>query len=846
MSEVEGRRGRVESFASIFHSSSDTQSNRASMSTESESSQGKHNISDIPNEYGNTSVDSDASEYQELRENGVQSPSTCIASSWKMNYHEASIFLEEGENNDKFNSHPRDRRALPAYIVTHNHWFYSLDLFAALLLMSLATVEPPAVFPGVAVGVHGSVELFGLLLLGISIFMQLRWLGIRTFVKHKRSLLKSLILVGMIIEAIIVIARNDTKYRVTRALRPIFFIDSRYLGGVRRFLRQILQSVPPILEVLGILFFVLVIFSTLGFYFFSPNKENPYFTTFQQGFVSLYVLLTTANFPDVMMPAYAKNRCSAAFFILFLAVNLYFLMNLMLAVVFVVFSDIEKDKFRKLLVHKRRACQYAFRLLVTRTQPTHIPFRHFRGLLRFFRPSTSDRDAYLVFKALNRSESGVLCLSEFYNIYEICDFKWKPYQPPDPWFSGLPDPVRSCFYLIRRLVTWNLFKVLVYVVIMLNAITLLLKTILLSMSDTPVSHDLHVTWDQVAFVTFYGVEAALKIIGLGYRRYFHSGWNIYDFFITILSIAGLVAEKFSSSFFYIVILRPLRLLRLFRMRKRYRDVFQTLVILTPRIISAIVVIIIIYYFFAVIGMELFSNYDMKNCCVNTTVEQFYKDDNTTVYVNYYYLNNFDNIFIAGVTLFELTVVNNWFIIMEGYAAVTNDWARLYFMLFYLVMMVVMSVVVAFILEAFTFRMEYNQTVQADKDGDEENVCINVKLTKEELRFVYSDAADTPTLQQYASALEAQGTVKYEGTRRRTRVVLQRRMYRDEIPRWLLDSDRGHQDSPGLPALPIMLRRPSEPVAVSTPVRPENFHQSLPSYYGTLDASASTQSQRNEV
>ncbi|XP_042876228.1 two pore calcium channel protein 1-like [Penaeus japonicus] len=165
------------------------------------------------------------------------------------------------------------------------------------------------------------------------------------------------------------------------------------------------------------------------------------------------------------------------------------------------------------------------------------------------------------------------------------------------------------------------------------------------------------------------------------------------------------------------------------MRKRYRDVFQTLVILLPRVMSAIVVIIITYYFFAIIGMELFSQYDMKNCCVNTTVEQFYKDDNTTVYVNYYYLNNFDDLFKAGVTLFELTVVNNWFIIMEGYAAVGGQWSRLFFMVFYLVMMVVMSVVVAFILEAFTFRMQYNQTVQEDKDDDEDKVHIFIGLSK---------------------------------------------------------------------------------------------------------------------
>ncbi|XP_071515721.1 two pore channel protein 1-like isoform X2 [Panulirus ornatus] len=518
----------------------------------------------------------------------------------------------------------------------------------------------------------------------------------------------------------------------------------------------------------------------------------------------------------------------------------------MLAVVFVVFSDIEKDKFRKLLVHKRKACQFAFCLLVTRSQPTHIPFRHFEGLLKFFRPNTSHRDAYLMFKALNRSESGLLSLSEFYNIYEICGFRWKTYQPPDPWFNEFPNPLRGCFYLIRRLVLWKWFDFFIYAVIIVNALALLVNTIILSSSGKPVTYDLHVTWDQIFFVVVYAVEAILKMSGLGLSCYFHSGWNVYDFIVTILSVAGIIAETFASSFFYVVILRPLRLLRLFRMRKRYRDVFQTLVILTPRIMSAIVVIIITYYFFAIIGMELFSKYDMKNCCVNTTVEQFYKYDNTTVYVDYYFLNNFDNLFIAGVTLFELTVVNNWFIIMEGYAAVTSEWSRLYFMLFYLVMMVVMSVVVAFILEAFTFRMEYNQTVQGDKDRDEENVRISIELTKEEMQFVYSSAADIPVLQQYANTLETQGVVRYEGFRRRTRVILQRRMYRDEIPGWLLEADTQCQDSPGLPNPHPATRGSVGSIRISTPAREETLQQTPPSYFGTLNPNNSTDSEINET
>ncbi|KAK7069934.1 Two pore calcium channel protein 1 [Halocaridina rubra] len=563
-----GGRNRVESFASLFlppgehpealGTSSESFESRSPTITDT--SRSIRHDSDIPNEFCNTSMESDTVDYHHLQDPNPTdlTPSGVINSSWEMNYHEAAIFLEEGENNDKFNSHPRDRDALPAYLVTHNHWFYSLDLAAALLLLALAVIEKPAVFMDVPVGVHASIELFGLFILGISIVMQLRWLGLRTFIKHKRSLAKTVSWLVMIVEAVVVIIRNENHFRVTRALRPIFLVDSRYMGGVRRFLRQILQSVPPILEVLGILLFILIIFTTLGFYLFSPNKEDPYFSTFLQGFVSLYVLLTTANFPDVMMPAYAKNRCSAAFFIGFLAINLYFLMNLMLAVVFVVFSDIEKDKFRKLLLHKRRACQYAFRLLVTRSQPTHIPFRHFYGLLKFYRPHLSHRDSYLAFKTLNRTETGYLNLSEFYNIYEVCEYKWKPYQSPDPWFVDLPNPIRGCCFLIRRLVTWRWFSFFVYAVIVANALVLIISTILISMRGEPITYDMEVTWGQVGFVAFYVLEANLKMIGLGLMDYFSSGWNIYDFFVTLLAIAGIIAEQFSSSFFYIVILRPLR------------------------------------------------------------------------------------------------------------------------------------------------------------------------------------------------------------------------------------------------------------------------------------------------
>ena len=145
------------------------------------------------------------------------------------------------------------------------------------------------------------------------------------------------------------------------------------------------------------------------------------------------------------------------------------------------------------------------------------------------------------------------------------------------------------------------------------------------------------------------------------------------------------------------------------MKRRFRDVFGVTVILLPRLVSAVIVLLLIYYFFAIIGLEIFGNMDLKNCCVNSTVEQFYSYTNGSNSNAYYYLNNFRSLPVAGVTLFELTVVNNWFIIMEGYAVYSrNDLSRAFFMIFYIFTMIVMTIIVAFILEAFLFFMQFKE------------------------------------------------------------------------------------------------------------------------------------------
>ncbi|XP_053136335.1 two pore channel protein 1 isoform X2 [Hemicordylus capensis] len=755
--------------------------------------------------------------------------------SWEMNYQEAAIYLQEGENNDKFFTHPQDAPALAAYLFVHNHLFYLMELSTALLLLLLSLCEAPAV-PLFRLGiyVHATLELLALAVVVFELLMKMRWLGFHTYIRHKRTVVKTCVLLLQLVEAIVVLVRQTSHVRVTRALRCIFLVDCRYCGAVRRNLRQVFQSLPPFMDILLLLLFFMVIFAILGFYLFSPNKSDPYFSTLENSLVNLFVLLTTANFPDVMMPSYARSSWSCIFFIVYLSIELYFIMNLLLAVVFDTFNDIEKMKFKSLLLHKRTAIQHAYRLLVSQQRPSGISFKQFDGLMQFYKPRMGARDRYLTFKALSQSNTSVVSLEEMYSFYEVVGLKWKAKRNREHWFDDLPQTAFLIFKGINILVNSRPFQYTVYSLVAVNGLWILVETFMLRGSffsgDVP--------WSYIVFLTIYGVEVLLKISGLGPLEYLSSGWNLFDFSVTLFAFLGLLVLAFNMEpFYFIVVLRPLQLLRLFKLKKRYRNVLDTIFELLPRMASGAqgpswrsspavcaqltryhqdhllpaesaplmslgLTLLIFYYCFAIVGMEFFSGKLYPNCCNTSTVADAYRwlnrtvGNQTVVDEGYYYLNNFDNMLNSFVTLFELTVVNNWYIIMEGVTSETSHWSRLYFMIFYIVTMVVMTIIVAFILEAFVFRMNY---ARKNRDSEEDpGIVLEREVSKEEMAAVaelcrrrHAGASAAGQLLKVVAQMDRhqQTSMLFLGRRSRTKSDLSMKMYEEEIQEWYEEHSR---------------------------------------------------------
>ncbi|XP_015332513.1 two pore channel protein 1-like [Marmota marmota marmota] len=66
-----------------------------------------------------------------------------------------------------------------------------MELLTALLLLLLSLCEAPAV-PALRLGiyVHATLELFALMVVVFELCMKSRWLGLHTFVRHKRTMVK--------------------------------------------------------------------------------------------------------------------------------------------------------------------------------------------------------------------------------------------------------------------------------------------------------------------------------------------------------------------------------------------------------------------------------------------------------------------------------------------------------------------------------------------------------------------------------------------------------------------------------------------------------------------------------
>ena len=205
--------------------------------------------------------------------------------------------------------------------------------------------------------------------------------------------------------------------------------------------------------------------------------------------------------------------------------------------------------------------------------------------------------------------------------------------------------------------------------------------------------------DALAVVVFV-VEMGVKMFLLGWAAYWAIGVNLWDGSVTLVSgvatVIVLVPNAVSDpSIFRVIAL--FRLGRLFRLLGRFpafRVYVNCYVRLLPQLSRVAVFILGLYYLFALFGMQRYGGVVFRGnpALAGTGFEA----------AGYFHVAHWNDMFGAFSTLFQLMIVNNWFIIAEGVEVPLSPWERAFFVAWWVVMyLYAVNIFVAMVIEAIS-------------------------------------------------------------------------------------------------------------------------------------------------
>jgi len=245
-------------------------------------------------------------------------------------------------------------------------------------------------------------------------------------------------------------------------------------------------------------------------------------------------------------------------------------------------------------------------------------------------------------------------------------------------------------------------------------------------------HGQPLEWEQMlatsekVFAILFTVEMAIKVIGLGgFRGYFKSHWNRFDFILVVTSLI----DAFGSGFIKLSILRLLRLLRIIRVLRQIPDIVRiinALIKSLPALGNLILFCVLLLGVFAILGMQLYGT--------KMGAPEVVPENATWVSVYRPPRAHFDTFPTAMLTLFQMmTGGAQWPIYYNALETDVSATVPFFFLIFGIFSSyIVLNFMVVIIMSNFTLSEEDKEALRKEK---EENIlkALKHKQAKEALR-----------------------------------------------------------------------------------------------------------------
>ncbi|XP_063815536.1 sodium channel protein type 4 subunit alpha isoform X2 [Pseudophryne corroboree] len=188
---------------------------------------------------------------------------------------------------------------------------------------------------------------------------------------------------------------------------------------------------------------------------------------------------------------------------------------------------------------------------------------------------------------------------KYYNAMKKLGSK-KPVKP-------IPRPENPVQGVVFDFISKQAFDIVIMILICLNMVTMMIET------DDQSQQKIDILFNiNLVFIVIFTAECVLKMFALRYY-FFTIGWNIFDFVVVILSIAGivlsdLIAEYFVSPTLFRVIrlARIGRVLRLIKSAKGIRTLLFALMMSLPALFNIGLLLFLVMFIYSIFGMSNFA------------------------------------------------------------------------------------------------------------------------------------------------------------------------------------------------------------------------------------------------
>ena len=261
-----------------------------------------------------------------------------------------------------------------------------------------------------------------------------------------------------------------------------------------------------------------------------------------------------------------------------------------------------------------------------------------------------------------------------------------------------PEPGSAKYYLIT-IANSKFLDNFIMVIIFLNLIIMAIN-----FDGTDPTYQKFLDIANLIFTSIFIVECVLKIIALGPCGYFYFGWNRFDFFVVVASIADLIIANidginasFLKSFQIIRVLRVLRVTRVLRLIKALKSLeklLQTLRWSVNALANVFILMFLIFCIFAILGCYLYE----------VIMYEDYKDE--IRYMNIFY--NFDNFYNAFLLCFRCSTGEDWPSIMLELAFIDDTYVQDYQAYLYMIIMHFITTVIMLNLFLMVTLQQYDE------------------------------------------------------------------------------------------------------------------------------------------